>query len=62
MRHFFSMTTALVLIIPLVAGAALLRVFQLSQGEQTVLRRYALVTEQTLRAERLNAEGERRPG
>ncbi|ATB43463.1 hypothetical protein CYFUS_008943 [Cystobacter fuscus] len=59
MRHFFSMTTALVLIIPLVAGAALLRVFQISQGEQAVLRRYALVTEQTLRAERLNAEGER---
>ncbi|EPX60780.1 hypothetical protein D187_001429 [Cystobacter fuscus DSM 2262] len=59
MRHFFSMMTALVLIIPLVAGAALLRVFQISQGEQAVLRRYALVTEQTLRAERLNAEGER---
>lgn len=59
MRHFFSKMTALVLIIPLVAGAALLRVFQISQGEQAVLRRYALVTEQTLRAERLNAEGER---
>ncbi|WP_143177295.1 sensor histidine kinase [Cystobacter ferrugineus] len=59
MRHFFSMTTALVIIIPLVAGAALLRVFQISQAEQAILRRYALVTEQTLRAERLNAEGER---
>jgi PAS domain S-box-containing protein len=56
--HLLGKTTAVVLVVPLVAVLALVRVFQVSRDEQAVLRRYALIAERSLQAERLNTEGE----